>query len=149
MGETPHPSFHTTLPIIGVALIIGFASEKELVGKVLGSKLFVWVGLVSYSAYMWHYPIFAFARLRDPWTPLSTYDKLELISLTFALSVLSFFLVERPFRRKLSRKVFFCVLTLVAIVLISSAAYVSLSKHFEAVWGADCASFVGYSLQTH
>ncbi len=133
-GETPHPSFHTTLPIIGVALIIGFASEKELVGKVLGSKPFVWVGLVSYSAYMWHYPIFAFARLRDPWTPLSTYDKLELISLTFALSVLSFFLVERPFRRKLSRKVFFSVLTLVSIFVISSAAYVSFSNHFEAVW---------------
>ena len=55
-GNTPHPSFNTLIPIIGVALIIGFASKDELVGRVLGSKPFVWVGLISYSAYLWHFP---------------------------------------------------------------------------------------------
>jgi peptidoglycan/LPS O-acetylase OafA/YrhL len=52
--KTPHPSLHTIVPILGVALIIGFASKEELVGKILGSKPFVWMGLISDSAYMWH-----------------------------------------------------------------------------------------------
>jgi peptidoglycan/LPS O-acetylase OafA/YrhL len=59
----PHPSFYTLIPIIGVGLIIGFSSSDDLVGKILGSKPFVWVGLISYSAYLWHYPIFAFSRI--------------------------------------------------------------------------------------
>lgn len=61
--KTPHPSFNTLIPIIGVPLIIGFASKDELVGKVLGCKPFLGIGLVSCSAYLWHFPIFAFGRI--------------------------------------------------------------------------------------
>lgn len=57
-GNTPHPSLHTLIPIVGVGLIISFSSSDELVGKVLGAKPFVGVGLVSYSLYLWHFPIF-------------------------------------------------------------------------------------------
>lgn len=96
-GETPHPSFHTLIPILGVALIIGFASKDELVGKILGSRPFVWIGLISYSAYLWHFPIFAFSRMgKEP----NNYDKLEWILVTLVLSVLSYLVVEKPFRRK-------------------------------------------------
>ena len=100
----PHPSFYTLIPIIGVGLIIGFSSSDDLVGKILGSKPFVWVGLISYSAYLWHYPIFAFSRIGG--RQLSNYDKLELILLTFILSLLSFKLIERPFRKTIERKSF-------------------------------------------
>ena len=105
-SKTPHPSFHTLMPIIGVALIIGFASKDELVGMVLGSKPFVWLGLISYSAYLWHFPIFAFSRMgKDP----TNYEKFEWIALTMILSVLSYFLVEKPLRRDniISKKLFF------------------------------------------
>ena len=96
-AKTPHPSLHTLIPIIGVALIVGFASKDELVGKVLGSKPFVWIGLISYSAYLWHFPIFAFSRMgKDP----TNYDKFEWIALTLILSVSSYFLIEKPFRNR-------------------------------------------------
>ena len=124
-GKTPHPSFHTLIPIIGVALIIGFASKDELVGKVLGSKPFVWVGLISYSAYLWHFPIFAFSRVgKEP----TNYDKFEWIALTLILSILSYFLVEKPFRaRVLFKAKTFIVIILASLVLVSTAAYLVIS----------------------
>lgn len=104
-GKTPHPSFQTLIPIVGVALIIWFSSKDELVGRVLGSKPFVWVGLLSYSLYLWHFPIFAFSRMgQEP----TNYDKLELIGFTFLLSAVSFFIIELTFRnsQKVSSKQF-------------------------------------------
>jgi len=116
-AKTPHPSFHTLIPIIGVALVIGFASQDELVGKVLGTKPFVWVGLISYSAYLWHFPIFAFYRMgKEP----TNYDKFEWVVLTVLLSVISYFLVERTFRRTLSKRVF---LLSALLACISSAFF--------------------------
>ena len=44
-----HPSFYTLSPIIGVCLIIWFSNENELITKILSTKLFVGIGLISYS----------------------------------------------------------------------------------------------------
>lgn len=63
--ETPFPSLYALAPTVGTALIILFATQKTYVGELLGTKSFVGVGLVSYSAYLWHYPLFAFARHRS------------------------------------------------------------------------------------
>jgi peptidoglycan/LPS O-acetylase OafA/YrhL len=63
--EMFHPSFYTLSPIIGVCLIIWFSNKDELITKILSTKLFVGIGLISYSLYLWHYPIFAFVRISD------------------------------------------------------------------------------------
>ena len=60
-----HPSFFTLSPIIGVCIIIWFSNKNELITKILSTKLFVGIGLISYSLYFWHYPIFAFARITE------------------------------------------------------------------------------------
>ena len=49
-------------PIIGTCLIVWFSNNKDIVGKILSSKIFVWTGLVSYSLYLWHFPVFALFR---------------------------------------------------------------------------------------
>ena len=125
-SKTPHPSFYTLMPIIGVALIIAFASKDELVGKILGCRPFVWVGLISYSAYLWHFPIFAFSRAgKDP----SNYDKFEWICLTFVLSVLSYLLVEKPFRaRALIKPLAFLVVMLGSLIVVSMGTYFVISN---------------------
>lgn len=97
-SKTPHPSLITVLPVLGSALIIGFSSKEGFVGKVLSSKPFAGIGLISYSAYLWHFPIFAFSRIGDD-AP-DNCDKIYWISLTFALSIVSYFVIEKPFRNK-------------------------------------------------
>ncbi|MDA9581183.1 acyltransferase [Luminiphilus sp.] len=118
--KTAHPSWVTLLPVLGVSIVIVFASPRDLVGKVLGSRLFVATGLVSYSAYLWHFPLFAFARLNNAHP--SNYDKLAWISITFAMSAASYFAVEKPFRNKskINTRAFVSVTALAFFLLISS-----------------------------
>ena len=87
--EMFHPSFYTISPIIGVCLIIWFSNKKELITKILSSKLFVGIGVISYSLYLWHYPIFSFARIKV--SDHSEYEKIVWIALTFLLSIISYF----------------------------------------------------------
>lgn len=120
-GKTPHPSFHTLIPIIGVALIIGFASKDELVGKILGSQPFVWIGLISYSAYLWHYPIMSFSRILLE--RIDIYIQIQWIFYTFILSIISYHLIEKPFRNnsKIPSKILvFSVLSLFSAVFLFS-----------------------------
>lgn len=96
--KTPFPSLYTLVPTMGAALVILFATPDTLAGKILGSKAFVGMGLISYSAYLWHQPLFAFTRLRNSEEP-STIVFSFLVIVTIALAYLSWRFIEKPFRR--------------------------------------------------
>ena len=112
-------------------LIIWFSNKEEFITKILSSKFFVGVGLISYSLYLWHFPLFSFARIKHP--SISDYDKLEIFFLTVVLSILSFFLIEKPFRNKsiISRKVLISAIILVIIFFISSYVLTIKTGGFE------------------
>ena len=113
-----HPSFYTLLPIIGVCLIIWFSSENELITKILSTKLFVSVGLISYSLYLWHYPIFSFVKINGIVSG-SIIGKIILIPIILILSVFSYYLIEKPLRNKnySFKKVLFFIFSLLLILL--------------------------------
>jgi len=119
-----HPSLLTLSSIIGVCLVIWFSSKDEFITKILSSKLFVGIGLISYSLYLWHYPIFAFTRV----TEFAFENKIgEIISVLILLSlaIISFYFIEKPFRnRKYYFKNLFIILLFFTVFLISLNLYV-------------------------
>lgn len=96
---TPFPSLFTLLPVVGTALIILFAGKDTLVTRLLSTAPFVGIGLISYSAYLWHQPLFAFARLgslRDP--NVAVMFSCAVASL--GLAYITWRFIEQPFRRR-------------------------------------------------
>ena len=123
--NTPFPSAYALMPTIGTAFIILFATPQTLVGKFLGSKLLVGVGLISYSAYLWHQPLFAFARHSSISKPSPTLLlSLSIIALT--LAYISWKYIEMPFRNRdfLKRPFLFSLLFALATYLLESAYWV-------------------------
>jgi len=102
---TPFPSLYALVPTIGTGLIIIFSTPETFVGRFLGIKPLVSIGLISYSIYLWHQPLFVFARhisFEEPKIILL----LVLIALSILLAYGSWRFVETPFRDKttISRK---------------------------------------------
>lgn len=130
--NTPSPSLYSLVTIIGAGLILIFSNDKNLVGKLLGSKLLVGIGLISYSAYLWHQPLLAFARLRSISEPsIFILELLTIISL--ALGYLSYKFIETPFRNKNSicRKKIFFYGALGSIFFIAIGLIGHINKGFE------------------
>ena len=94
----PSPSIKTLIPIIGSALIILFAKKEAVITKLLSNKSITSIGLISYSLYLFHYPIFAFVRSNRLAQGAFDYSIVAIIIL--GLSVFSYFFIEKPFRDK-------------------------------------------------
>ena len=128
--EMLHPSFYTLSPIIGVCLIIWFSHKDELITKILSTKLFVGIGLISYSLYLWHYPIFSFYRQME-FVEGNLISKLLIFILLTSSSILSYKFIEKPYRNK---KIAFKKITyflLIKILLICALCLYSINFKFH------------------
>ena len=116
-NETFHPSLWTLIPALGVVLILWFYSSGNLILRLLTNRAVVWIGLISYSLYLWHYPIFSFANYIGIFFD-KNFEKIILIIFTFIISLTSYFLVEQPFRKSLSFK------KLISLIIITTTIIV-------------------------
>jgi peptidoglycan/LPS O-acetylase OafA/YrhL len=96
--STPFPGLMALPPTIGTALIIYAGSTgTTLVGRILNIRPLVFIGLISYSLYLLHWPLIVFARqflIVDP----SRLQQVSLLIASIVLSALSWRFVEQPFR---------------------------------------------------
>ena len=97
---TPFPSFYTLVPVLGVVLLILFAGKNTIVGRLLATKVFVGIGLVSYSAYLWHQPLLAYTRLHLGSVDLEPFVISSILLATGGLSYFTWKYVEAPFRSR-------------------------------------------------
>jgi peptidoglycan/LPS O-acetylase OafA/YrhL len=97
-NDTPFPGAAALVPCLGAALVIYAAAPgATAVGTVLSTGPFVFVGRISYSLYLWHWPVYVFARYLDYRDPPPT-EIAVLLALSFLLAALSWYFVEQPFR---------------------------------------------------
>ena len=118
-ASTPFPSLYALIPTIGTGLVILCAIPQTTIHKLLSLNFIVGVGLISYSTYLWHQPILAFARHAIE----GEVHNLTVIMLCISSLFFGWFswrFVERPFRQKsyLQRKFIF-KFSLVGILFFS------------------------------
>jgi len=118
-NNTRYPSFYTLIPTLGTSFVILFGRSKSFVGMCLSNPVFVWTGLVSYSAYLWHQPLFAFTRLASLREP-SLWLMGIMVIVTFTLAYFSWRFIEKPFRSKttFSKQQVFTYFTAVSVLFI-------------------------------
>lgn len=100
-NTTPWPGMWTVIPVAGTALILAFARADCLTGRLLSWRPMVWIGLLSYSIYLWHQPLLAFARISTADDP-SLVLMAALALMSVPLAWISWHFVEQPFRKPLA-----------------------------------------------
>jgi len=117
---TPFPSVYALVPVLGVVLVVLYAEKETLVARLLRAKPFVGIGLISYSAYLWHQPLFAFVRIGLVDNPSN--ELMGGVALaSFLLALVSWKYIEKPFREKrLSQHNFGLVSSLLVLVVFLS-----------------------------
>jgi peptidoglycan/LPS O-acetylase OafA/YrhL len=138
--EVQHPSFITLLPVLGTCLFIMFSHKGEVSNDVMSFKPVVGIGLISYSLYLWHQPIFVFFRfIKHDYFRYEQFFLLVLISLS--LSICSYFFVEKAFRKKESSIINWICLVSTLVICMSFSVLVPQKGGFPQRLGEAATAF--------
>ncbi|SDY94549.1 Peptidoglycan/LPS O-acetylase OafA/YrhL, contains acyltransferase and SGNH-hydrolase domains [Jannaschia faecimaris] len=124
--DTPTPGLWFLLPTGGTALILLFSVPGAPAHRILSLRPMVWVGLISYSAYLWHRPLFVFTRYSTTLI-LPVWVTGLLLAATVFLGWLSYLFIETPFRNRtiLSRRTIFKASGTGLLVMLVPARWVT------------------------
>lgn len=100
---TLFPSFAALFPVVGTYLIISAGKDAFLNKWLFSLRPMVWVGLISYPLYLWHWPILSFLRIVESGDPLREHKNIA-IALSVILSILTYKLIEKPIRMNAQSK---------------------------------------------
>jgi peptidoglycan/LPS O-acetylase OafA/YrhL len=114
------PGAWALIPVIGTALLIAAGSDSVVNKLILSNKIAVWIGLISYPLYLWHWPLLAFARIYEGEFP-SRNIRIAIVLLSLVLAWLTYRLLERPIRHKTPSKV--SLWLLVSMCFLGLAGY--------------------------
>ena len=130
--ETRHPSIYTLVPVLGTGLLILF-SKDNFMKNFLSNRLFVGMGLISYSLYLFHFPIFSFPRAIQVFDEYNNLMKILLILLSIIIYIFSYFLIEKIFRNKkiLKRKTIYILTFLSVSSLLILSTYLQYNYKFK------------------
>jgi hypothetical protein len=124
-SQTPYPGMWALIPCLASAMII-YSSGAPLtpLGYIVRNPAMVFIGLISYPLYLWHWPLLSFARILEGDT-ISNIYKLALLTLSFVLAWLTYRFIETPIRRTKTSKT---ALVLILCMLLAMSFGVVLRK---------------------
>lgn len=95
--DDPYPGWRALLPVVGTALVLGAGVGARLNAKILSRRPLVFIGVISYPLYLWHWPLLSFARILEGGTP-SPALRTVAVGLSVALAWITYRFLERPIR---------------------------------------------------
>jgi peptidoglycan/LPS O-acetylase OafA/YrhL len=96
---TPFPGWRVAIPTLGAAAILSAGRAGSSVNRLLATSPFTFIGKISYSFYLWHWPVIL-ALTYGALAPISLRTSILCVLVSFVLAVLSWHYVERPFRQR-------------------------------------------------
>jgi len=117
------PGLPAVFPVLGTALIILAASpEHNLSGRVLAFAPIRFTGLISYSLYLWHWPIIVLYKEYAHHEELSGFEAGGLFIASFCAAIASWHFIEKPFRQNSIQKIvpFVCAIASIAFLYVSA-----------------------------
>ena len=133
------PGWWALLPTIGAFLLISSGPNALFNRILLSNRLVVFVGLISYPLYLWHWPLLSYARITSEFIPTTT-ARIQLVVLSFFLAHLTYKLVEKPIRFTFVFKkitpVLSAAMVLVAIAGLTCLAMDGISCRFSQLFQA-------------
>ena len=91
------PGWWALLPVLGTILILWAGPQAWLNRTVLSNRVLVWIGLISYPLYLWHWALLSFARIMESETP-NEWVRLGLVLSSVGLAALTYYWLEKPIR---------------------------------------------------
>ena len=125
--KTPFPGFAALLPSLGAAAII-FSGPKSWINRnLLGRSQFVFIGLISYPLYLWHWPLIVFA---NEYLEISKLQRFGVFISAVSLAGLTYFFVEKPLR-KIPDKKLVQAMILGGVLLLASSLVIYQNEGFK------------------
>ena len=126
-AEKNFPGWYALLPCVGTFMII-YSGQSTLINKyILSNNFIVWVGLISFPLYLWHWPLLTFARILEG-TEISQYLRIVIVFISILLSWLTYKYIENPIRYG-EKSLRFLLIAILMLIFISAFGY--LFKGFD------------------
>jgi len=129
-----YPNLFSLMPVIGISLIIIYIQKSSLIYNLITTKIIKHIGEISYSLYLWHFPLIVFEKYLTNLNP-NIFNDITTLLIVYLLSLISFRYVEKPFFKDkiLTSKSFFIlfgslltIICLVGYLITQSGAKTSL-----------------------
>ena len=123
------PGIAGLIPILGAALLI-LNKANNPVGRLLSNKALVWLGTLSYSLYLWHWPVLAFMRYYTGAELLNWQFSLAFVLITLTLATASYYWIETPLRLKRTKKQIIGYASLAAAILLTAVGMKNINAFY-------------------